>query len=57
MGMSVVSRPRRQLCLLIGLALVAGAATAQSGFDQIFFFGDSLSDPGNGFVLAGKTAR
>lgn len=57
MGMSVVSRPRRLLCLLIGLALVAGAATAQSGFDQIFFFGDSLSDPGNGFVLAGKTAR
>jgi phospholipase/lecithinase/hemolysin len=52
-----VGRPSWRLCLVVGLALVASAAAAQSDFDRIVFFGDSLSDPGNAFVLTGKTSR
>lgn len=46
---------------LIGLAVLTlslpGISRAESDFSQIYFFGDSLSDPGNVFALTGLIAR
>lgn len=42
--------------LLAVMALLASMAVAETDFDQIVFFGDSLSDPGNGFVLLGTVS-
>jgi outer membrane lipase/esterase len=40
--------------LLIGLPAVTHA---QGGFDQVFIFGDSLSDAGNVYALTGETSK
>jgi len=40
---------------VLGLAPVAGFS--QDGFDGIFIFGDSLSDPGNAYALTGETSK
>ena len=42
--------------LLAVMASISVVAVAQTDFDQIVFFGDSLSDPGNAFVLLGKVS-
>jgi phospholipase/lecithinase/hemolysin len=40
---------------ILGLAPVGGFA--RDGFDGIFIFGDSLSDPGNAYALTGETSK
>ena len=46
---------------ILGLAVLAlsvpGILRANGNFSQIYFFGDSLSDPGNVFLLTGLTAK
>jgi phospholipase/lecithinase/hemolysin len=42
--------------LVAVMALIASTAVAESDFDQIIFFGDSLSDSGNAFVLLGTVS-
>ena len=46
------------LCVsvMVVMASVSGLAVAETDFDQIVFFGDSLSDPGNAFVLLGTVS-
>ena len=46
---------------ILGLAVltfsVSGTSRADGNFSQIYFFGDSLSDPGNIFALTGLIAK
>lgn len=42
--------------LMAVMALISAMAMAETDFDQIVFFGDSLSDPGNAFVLLGTVS-
>lgn len=46
---------------VLGIAVLAlslsGISKAESDFSQIYFFGDSLSDPGNIFALTGFIAK
>ena len=42
--------------LMVVMALISAMAVAETDFDQIVFFGDSLSDPGNAFVLLGQVS-
>ncbi|WP_224963113.1 SGNH/GDSL hydrolase family protein [Geomonas subterranea] len=52
---TILSKRRTILGLLLALVLlVPGWALAQTSFDRIVVFGDSLSDPGNAFVFVGK---
>lgn len=53
--MRVAGKSWSFVCLL-ALALAAPAAMAQSGIKRLVVFGDSLSDPGNAFALAGGTS-
>lgn len=46
-------RPGSLAAALLMLALVPGPALAGQGFERVVAFGDSLSDPGNVFVLTG----
>ncbi|QWV92378.1 SGNH/GDSL hydrolase family protein [Geomonas oryzisoli] len=43
-----------EMLLALVLLLPAGWASAQTSFDRIVVFGDSLSDSGNAFALLGK---
>ncbi|QWV96387.1 SGNH/GDSL hydrolase family protein [Geomonas nitrogeniifigens] len=55
MAMIILKRPAILGILLAFVLLVpAGWASAQTSFDRIVVFGDSLSDPGNAFVFVGK---
>jgi len=45
-----------RLFFLLGL-LFGGPAVADSNFDNIVVFGDSLSDPGNAFALTGQISK
>ncbi len=50
----VLSKRRAFLGLLLALIIaLPGWAAAQTSFDQIVVFGDSLSDPGNAFIFQG----
>lgn len=50
----VLSKRRTILGLLLALVLLVPTwAAAQTSFDQIVVFGDSLSDPGNAFIFQG----
>ena len=40
-------------CILAVFCLLPAAVTASSDYDRLVVFGDSLSDPGNAFVLTG----
>jgi len=42
--------------LLVVMVLSSVAAGAETNFKRIVFFGDSLSDPGNAFVILGKVS-
>jgi phospholipase/lecithinase/hemolysin len=43
------------LCLTLGLFLsVVGSAFAHSAYSRLIVFGDSLSDPGNAYLLTGQ---
>jgi len=50
---------RNFLTTFLSLILLSfhGNTWANNGFDQIFFFGDSLSDPGNVYALTGVTSK
>jgi len=51
----ILSKMWAILGLLLALMLmVPGWGSAQTSFDRIVVFGDSLSDPGNAFVILGK---
>lgn len=51
---TILARKWMVLGLLMALSLrVPALATAQTTFDRIVVFGDSLSDPGNAFALLG----
>lgn len=52
---AILSKKPTILGLILALMLlVPGWASAQTSFDRIVVFGDSLSDPGNAFVILGK---
>ena len=42
---------------LLFLAASAAFAETDHGYDRLFVFGDSLSDPGNRFAVTGETAH
>ena len=42
--------------ILYSIALPSSALTSQADFNHLIVFGDSLSDPGNAFVLTGQTS-
>lgn len=43
--------------LALALLMFHGNIWAGNGFDKIYFFGDSLSDPGNVYALTGMTSK
>ena len=44
------------LIFIVVAALIPAAGIASEDFDRIVFFGDSLSDPGNAFLLTGEVS-
>ena len=42
-------------CILVVVCLLSAAAPADTKYDRLVVFGDSLSDPGNAFVLTGMS--
>lgn len=54
------TKPQQRIAILIGALALLFASAAGAGnkrFADIVVFGDSLSDPGNAFVLTGQTSR
>lgn len=43
-------------CIIVALLTCASAVNAESSYSEIVVFGDSLSDPGNVFVLSGENS-
>jgi phospholipase/lecithinase/hemolysin len=52
--MFVPSKKSLSIALIACAALIPAAVFASTDFDRIVFFGDSLSDSGNAFVLTGE---
>jgi len=44
-------------CILAVICLIPAAVTASSDYDRLVVFGDSLSDPGNAYVLTGMDLK
>ena len=42
-------------CVLVVTCILPSAVTANTGYDRVVVFGDSLSDPGNAYVLFGMS--
>ena len=42
---------------ICAMLLICVPGLAQAQFDEIYFFGDSLSDPGNHYLLTGETSK
>ena len=56
MSRSLVDRRFLGVSVMVAMTLISAVAVAETDFDQIVFFGDSLSDPGNAFVLKGTVS-
>jgi phospholipase/lecithinase/hemolysin len=61
MNWSAIMKPLnnyfRAICLLAVASLLPVAATAGSDYERLVIFGDSLSDPGNAYVLTGMALK
>jgi len=55
--MKTFSRFLHTICLLAVTCLMPAAATAGADYDRLVVFGDSLSDPGNAYVLTGTALK
>lgn len=53
--MKILNRFLHPFCILAVICLLPAAATADTGYDRLVVFGDSLSDPGNAYVLTGMS--
>jgi len=53
---SVANNQFLRASFMVVMALISALAVAETDFDRIVFFGDSLSDPGNAFVLLGTVS-
>jgi outer membrane lipase/esterase len=52
--MKTFNRFLHPICILAVTCLLPAAATADTDYDRLVVFGDSLSDPGNAFALTGE---
>jgi phospholipase/lecithinase/hemolysin len=55
--MNTIKRFLHPICILAVTCLLPTAATADTDYDRLVVFGDSLSDPGNAFVLTGMALK
>lgn len=53
--MKLFNRFLPAFCILAVFCLLPAAVFANSGYDRLVVFGDSLSDPGNAYVLTGMS--
>jgi len=53
--MKIFNRCLHPICILAVTCLLPAAATADTDYDRLVVFGDSLSDPGNAYVLTGMS--
>jgi len=53
--MKTFNRFLHPICILAVTCLLPAAATADTDYDRLVVFGDSLSDPGNAYVLTGMS--
>jgi phospholipase/lecithinase/hemolysin len=53
--MKLFNRYLPAFCILAVFCLIPAAAPADTDYDRLVVFGDSLSDPGNAFVLTGMS--
>ena len=53
--MKTLNRNIYSFCILAITCILPPAATANTGYDRVVVFGDSLSDPGNAYVLFGMS--
>lgn len=53
--MKLLNRSLHPISILGVTCLLPAAATADTDYDRLVVLGDSLSDPGNAYVLAGTS--
>jgi len=53
--MKIFNRCLHPICILAVTCLLPAAATADTDYDRLVVFGDSLSDPGNAYALTGMS--